>query len=379
MIRQFGPRVFQNIIDRCPENKWITFPAGVFEINTPGWNIGAATACQWPKTSYGAIGNCPPGTSWDDIAPDSERTVFRIKENTAPQRNVAGSWIKVGYTGSVKQTWANIHFEGTEQGMQDPSQTSTTPGPGNDGTSHRLFTNAFFWQLADGSSARDILSTGCFGNNGAPPGETFNFEWYHSTDPILCRVNTDGRREAGGLCYSSVGITFGNTLNGVMRDCYSHHNRHSGIVFFQSVNCRTYNCVLGDPNDLTTDHVNPGVGGNVFNHERTTGNVHYNIQLNCYAVSRPNLEHIMHSNDSWTMTRSGGSYPIDRGTLKLINPSWSKTLFKEVGAPIVVATWIPYWTGNTMVYPDDKPIIVAADQVTPIACKYKFGSTWYDI
>lgn len=379
VVRQFGPGAFQTIIERCPANKWITFPAGVFEINTPGWNIGDNAACQWPKTSFGAIGNCPPGTGWDDLAPDSERTVFRVKANTAPAKNIAGGWFKVGYSGSVKQTWANIHFEGTEQGMQSTSAPDyASGGPGNDGTSHRLFTNFFAWNLADDSSARDILSTGNYGNNGAPPGETFNFQWYHSTGAVLCRVNADGRRQAGGPIYGSAGITFGNTLNSLMIDCYAHHLYQAGIVFFQTANCHTYGCILGHPTDKTTAHItfNKTLGC-WFNHERTTGSTHTDTVLNVYAVNAA-TEHISHSNDSWTLSRSGQNIPIDNGTVKFINPTWSKVLFGGSGYPITYATWVPYWTGNTMTLAN-KPITVQTNGTTTIAAKWNYGGTWYDI
>lgn len=381
-IRQYGDTVFQTIIDRCPTNKWITFPAGVFEINTPGWDaaggIAGSGAVRWPKTSYGAIGNYPPGTGWDNLAPDNVRTVFRVKENTAPAQNVAGSWFQAGFGGSVKQTWANIHFEGTEQGMQVAGDTGNNSGPGNDGTSHRLFTNAQFWNTADGSSARDILSTGNFGNNGAPPGETFGVSWYHSTNAILCRVSVDGRRAAGGSIYSAAGITFGNTLGGTMTDCYTHHNGQAGIVFYQTANCQTYGCRLGDPADHTTNHVNGSANGDWLNHERTTGNVHTDMDLHVFSVGKAQRPHVSHSNDSWTLSRSGQNIPIDNGTLKFVNQTHSNILFSGSGYPLAIATWVPYSTGNTMTT-DNKPVVVAADGVTSVAAKWSCGGPWIDI
>ncbi len=380
-IRQFGDGVFQDIIDRCPANKWITFPAGVFEINTPGWDaaggIAGSGAFRWPKTSYGAIGNYPPGTGWDDLAPDNLRTVFRVKPNTAPTQNVAPACFQIGFSGSVVQSWANIHFEGTEQGMQVAGDTGNNSGPGNDGTSHRIFTNAYFYNLADGSNARDILTTGNFGNNGAPPGESFGMLWYHSTDPILCRIYADGRREAGGDIYSAAGITFGNTLNGVMTDCYTHHNGQAGIVFFQSANCKTYSCRLGDPNDHVTNHVNGSANGDWLNHERTTGSEHYDMNLHVYSVGKSQREHVSHSNDSWTLSRSSQNIPIDNGTLKMVNQTHSQILFAGSGYPMAIATWIPYWTGNTMLVSNRPVTQTTAGATVPV--KWNFGGTWYDI
>lgn len=377
-IYQFGAGVFQTIIERCPANKWMTFPAGVFEINSPGWTIGDNAACQWPKTSYGAIGNCPPGTGWDDLAPDNQRTVFRVKANTAPNKNVAGAWFRIGYSGSVKQSWANIHFEGTDQGMQVSGDTGNNSGPGNDGTSRRLFTNAFFWNVADNSTARDILSTGNFGNNGAPPGETFGFQWYHSTNPVLCRIYVDGRRTAGGPIYSAAGITFGNTLGGILTDSWTHHNGQAGVVFFQTANCVSYGCRLGDPSDHTTNHVNGSTNGDWLNHERTTGNVHTDMDLHVYSVGKSQREHISHSNDSWTLSRSGQNIPVDNGTVRFVNQTHSQILFGGSGYPLTIATWVPYWTGNTM-QSSNGPSIVAADGVTPVAVKWNFGGTWMDV
>lgn len=375
LVRTFEPGGFQTVIARCPRGKIVTFPAGVFEINQPGWNAGDEAACQWPKSSGGAIGNVPPGASWGSIAPDALRTVFRVKANTAPQKNVAGKWFRVGYSGSVAQTWANIHFEGTDQGNQSSRGTSLASGPGNDGTSLRVFTNVFFYKMENGSTARDLLSTGWFGNNGAPPGETFGIQWYHSTRGILCRCSTDGRRSAGGPMYGAVGITLGNALECVMVDCKSYFNGQAGLVLYQSVNCRTYNTILGSALTRSTNHVNGSTRGSWLNHERTSGTEHYNISLRTYAVGRAQVVHVTHSGDDWVLHRDG-TWPTANGSLKLINPSYSKVLF---GGKLTYGTWGPNYGSARATISNSNPPITRTSGGGKVPAMWDFEGTWRDI
>ncbi|MFA5387308.1 MAG: hypothetical protein WC322_02825, partial [Candidatus Paceibacterota bacterium] len=182
----FGVGKFQALVNRMPAGKWMTFPTGVFEVNETDWNISSGYvpgAVRWPKTSPGAIGFCPPGTYWGDAHP--LRTTLRVKANTAPAVNVAGSWFQVGFSDSVQQHWANLHFEGTDQGVQTLANTGIDSGPGNNGYDRKIFTNFLGWNLVDGSTFRDILSTGAYGNNGAPPGESYLFQLYASGGQVL--------------------------------------------------------------------------------------------------------------------------------------------------------------------------------------------------
>lgn len=381
-FRAFGVGVMQKIFNRLPDNKGIAFQDGTFEANEPGWTNGDQAAIQTPKGFIGMAGNDFPGTGFDDLNP--KRTTIRVKPYTgAAGKNVLGAWFKVGYSGSRRFDISNIHFEGTEQGYQASGGTGTA-GPGNDGTSRKLFTNLFVWNVADGCTARDILSTGSFGNSGAPPGETFDIEWYHSTGAKLCRIYTDGRRAKGGPIYSGVGLTFGNALRCTVVDSNFHHGGQAGLVFYQTAYCKSYNVVLGSATDKITTHVSAGAtsshgpvtNGCWLNHERTTGSEHYNMTLNNYGVNKVR-EHISHSNDTFTLSRSGENISLAAGTLLMVDPTWSPVLFAAAGYPITVATWIPYSNGNTQKV-TDKPVFRKADG-SRIPAKWNYGSTWMDI
>lgn len=380
-----GVGVFQTVVARCPANNIVTFPGETFEINQPNWNaVGADSgAVRWPKTSRGLIGNVPTrtsintGASWDaNLNPN--RTIIRVKANTAPIKNVGGAWFQAGFSGSQPLTIANIHFEGTEQGFQSPGDISNNKGPGNDGTSHRLFTNVFLWNTANTSTMRDCFSTGSFGNNGAPPGETFNYEWYHTTGAIACRCDSDGRRQAGGLCYSAVGLTFGNALNPLYGDSWLHHNSQAGFVNFQTYGSTTYDIILGDPNDHTTGHVNGRTHGDWFNLERAGNNWNYRMTLNDFSVGGPQTEHISHSGDVWALDRDGSTYQTGNGLLKMIDPKYSNILF---GGKLAIAAWGPQYGANpSAMLVTNPPQILQADGVTKIPAKWHYHDTpWRDI
>jgi len=371
-FRAFGPGAFQAIANRVPSGKAIGFLGETYEINEPGWTNGDVAAFQVPKYCAGLIGNVPPGNSQDELAP--QRTVLRIKPNTAPDRNWLGQAIKIGYSGSIRFDLANIHFEGTFQGTQTVVGKTLKPGPGNDGTSPRLFTNVLAYNIADGCTARDILSTGWFGNNGAPPGETFGFQWLGSTSGVLCRVAVDSRRAPGeARFHGSAGITVANSLNVIVTDCRAHWVSNAGFVVFQSAGVETYNLTLGHPTDRTVHETLGTSLGSNLNHEQTTGTVHHSPVLNVYPVSRTGV-HISHSNSTYTVSRSGRSIPIANGTVKVIDGKCSPILF---GGKLTVQTWIPYDSGNTMTQAN-VPVIVDKDG-NRVAAKWSFGSSWLDV
>jgi len=383
-FRAFAPDVFTTIADRCPTGKGLIFGYGTYEINTPGWTHGDNSAWQIPKTCIGVVGQTPPGTSWGDIEPTTLRTTLRIKPNTgSTSKNWLGAAIKFGYSGSVRADFANLHFEGTDQGLQTTAAKTIDPGPGNDGTSPRLFTNFFGYNQADGCTMRDCLSTGWYGNNGAPPGEVFGVEWYGSTGGKLHRVCVDGRRAAGGPIYGSAGITFGSSLDCEATDCYAHHCQQAGFVMFQVARCKTYNLVLGDPNDKTTVHVTfNNRKGDWLNHERSTASVHYKTTFNSVYIGGTGV-HATNSNDHYTITRSGESIVLDNGWIGVVDPvSWSNLGFS--GA-LMAQTWQAsdtggaYGNGNTM-KSSNPPRFVIDDGRSPIpAMKWSFDVYWYDV
>jgi len=372
----YGEGTFQSILNRCPSGKKVVFPPGIHEINEPGWPNGDGAAVQVPKTCAGTIGNAPPGTGWDDLKPTTIRTTFRVKENTAPLVNVAGGWFKWGYTGSLRADFANIHFEGTEQGMQ----TSDGGNIGQSGiatTNHRLFTNFFGWNQAQGCTARDCLSTGWSGANGAPPGETFGYEWYHSTGGVVARLYSDGRRASGGPIYGAVGFTLGDAVNCVAIDCYSHHNGFAGWVHYVTSGCQTYNVRLGDPTDHTTAHVTLNyTNGDWLNHELTNGNVHYAPTLNCYAVNKAAKESISHSGRAFSFTQDGLTCDTTNGTLEIVDPTVVTNLGN--GSEVWISSWSPY-DGQTSTYADGAPRpIVRKSDGTLVPFRWNYGPGWVD-
>lgn len=376
-FRAFGDNVFQNIVTRCPSGKKIVFDTGTYEVNRPNWDsVGAgAGAVRVPKTCAGFIGREPPGTSWANILPTTRRTTIRVKPNTAPALNAAGSWFQCGYSGSVRFDYANLHFEGTEQGNQDPAGTGVNAGPGNDGHSRKLFTNFFAWTQANGNTMRDCFSTGWFGNNGAPPGEVFGIEWYHSTNGILSRCAVDGRRELGGPIYASAGYTAGNSVNVIVSECWFHHTAHSALVHFQTANCKSYSTILGDPNDHTTNHISVGrTKGDWLNHEKTTGNLHVDMTLNCFSVGGAQVAHITHSGDAYTLSEGGANYTTTNGTLEMVDPKYSNILF---GGKLTYQTWIPYGGAPNAQLLSNPPITRTKAGVK-IPAKWDFN-TWIDI
>lgn len=350
VTRLFGAGVFQTIINRCPSGKTITFPAGKFIINQPGWAAvsggNGSGAVRWPKYSAGAVGAKPAPRDLEGlVAAEETYTVFEVLENTAPEQNIAPTWFQAGFSGSVQQHWANIVWRGTEQGDQTPDGTSLNPGPGNDGTSKVIFTNVQLFNTPAGSTMRDCLSVGASGNNGAPPGESFLLQFHGTADSTLCRVHVDGRRTVNGPTYAAAGITIANSIRTTATDCSARYCM--GMVFFQTVNCRTYDVFIGDVNDTAPVHITlPRCGSGTLNHERTTGTVHTRLTLETHVNPNRLVEQVHHSNDDWVYTRSGeASVSVANGTLEFIDVRHNAS---HNSGRLYLDTWIPYWNGNTM-------------------------------
>ena len=358
-----GSGKFQALVNRLPAGQTMTFPTCVIEVNEPGWHISSGYvpgAVRWPKTSPGAIGYCPPGTHWADANP--LRTTIRVKANTAPAVNVAGSWFQAGFAGSVEQHWANLHFEGTDQGAQSAGDTGTNSGPGNNGYDRKIFTNFLAWNVPDGSDFRDILSTGCYGNNGAPPGESFLFQVYGGGGQVIrnvtmCRVNGDGRRSpADTHCYPAAGITYGNAVGCTMVDCHVRHVSRAGFVWFQTALCTTYDCDSGirtsaadnvyhDELNSSGAQTNVATHGDWWNHERTTGTIHTRPGFGCFPKGTTDV-HCSHSGDSYALTdpNTGQSWPTANGTLTIADPAYISPIFGD--ALWTCMSWGPTYGSN---------------------------------
>lgn len=374
-FRAYGAGVMNAILQRVPSGKYIIMDPGTYEANEPGWTNGDNAALQVPKTCKGMIGRTPPGTGWADVKPTTARTVIRVKPLTAPAgANTAGAWFKCGYSGSIRSDYANIQWEGTEQGNQIPGGTGGT-GPGNDGHSRKNYTNFFSWTQAPGCTMRDCLSTGWFGNNGAPPGETFGFEWYHSTNGVISRAYADGRRANDNVIYGAVGWTFGNSVNCTLSECWFHHGAFAGLVHFQTANCKSYSSVLGHATEHTANHVSVGrTKGDWLNHERTTGNEHYNMVLNCVSVGGANVAQVTHSGDSYVLTEGGQTFSTANGTLKMVNPKWIPNI---LGGALGIETWNPYGGAPETNQPPNYPVITnTAGNPIPYRWKYDSAGTW---
>jgi hypothetical protein len=385
-FRAFGVGQFQTIAARCPSGKYVIMNTGTYEVNQPDWgSVGAgAGAVRMPKQCAGIIGRNPPGKSWGNLLPTTQRTVIRVKPSTAPAVNVAPAWFQLGYSGSIRFDMANLHFEGTEQGFQTSGGTGVNPGSGNDGTSRKLFTNVYFWNQQPGCTMRDCFSTGWFGNNGAPPGETFGFEWYHSTGGKVSRVYADGRRANDSVIYGAVGFTFGNAIDCTLSDSWFHHNAFAGHVHFKTVRCHTFSMVLGDPADHVSNHVSVGrTKGDWLNHELTNGNEHTDLVLNCKSVGGADVAHITHSNGGnfvLTQWNTGATFTeiTGNGTLKLVDPIWSNIIR---GGRLGIETWVPYGGDPETIKPPNYPVVVrrSGALVPGVDWKYDSVGTWVTI
>ncbi|WP_439593872.1 hypothetical protein [Microbacterium sp.] len=365
VFRAFAPMQFSSIADRAKDKGIVLgrsadgkrIEAGTYELNEPGWPNpkGAVTpdaaAYRLPKGSYGLVADGYEfGHGWDDFKPTTERTVVRVKEYTAPERNVLGGWLKAGYSGSRKGLLiGGFHVEGTEQGLQMASGGDIGAfGVTGQSNLHRIFTNLFVYNAQDDVIVQDIVSTGWSGTHGAPPGESFPVQVYmQGVRGSAWRIYTDGRREKGGPIYGAAGLTVGNAYQFVVGDTWGHHSGQAGFVAYQSIDCRTENLHVGDPSDHETRHVGQIQGGkwttetqgDWLNHERTSGWVHNNPVLDVYAVGRPQREHVSHSGDAFTITRGGKALSAANGTLTLRNPRWSNIIR---GGRLGIGTWVPY-------------------------------------
>jgi hypothetical protein len=356
----------QDCVDQLTETATVTFPPGVFETRRI-WGkapffTGAQTpvrqaALLWPKNCTGVWG------SGRGSLGSTSGTVIRVTPYTCQSAAEGGSWMQSGGSGSQGFFMKNLHIEGTEQGQMTAQILDPTTGkqlPGGDGVSRKLFTNYFANNHGGPFVAEDVFSNGAYGNNGAPPGETFCFQVYGCDGAILRRVECDGRRTVGGPSFASVGITQGNSYNAQWYDCYAHHvnAKTYHMVFFQTAACKTYNCRLGDPSDLdgygdfgvtNPSPTNPGFTGGGFNQERAMDSEHYGMFIynNRKGPNNPDKSvHFNQSSDNWSRTFNGTTWTVaDHQKCLIQDCSWFNH-WGKAGNPLYVSTWIPYG-GNT--------------------------------
>ena len=100
----------------------------------------------------------------------------------------------------------------------------------------------------------DVLVAGWCGDNGAPPGETSGIQLGMNSQyqPIVRRVECDGRFALDGSSYGTVGIHLLKTLNGLVEDCAVHHHRVSAAcVAYHSYGTHWLRTAMGGPTDVS--------------------------------------------------------------------------------------------------------------------------------
>lgn len=391
IFRTYAAGAFNKAVSKVPSGKAIIFGRGVYEYNEPGWTNGEGNnAVYYPKYGAGWYGQeeplVPGGQTLEDLKPTTVRTELRMKPNTAStSKNVAGSAITAGRSGSIPFHQANLAFGATDQGNQTASG-GDIGSPGVDGKMIRIFTNFFGYGMAPGSTSRGIFSYGAAGTNGAPKGESFNFQWHggnYGYGTTLHRVWVDGRRTVGGPIYSAAGITIANMADIHVVDCGANYHAHAGFVNFQSFGLRASNLRLGERTDNSVVHVNLGYNnGNWLNQENTGDAIYYAPILNVVPNVGRLREHVSHSNNSYGMARNGIAYSAVDGKLTLIDPKWAKTLFSGAGYPLTIASWGPlYGDGNPKpsATTNTPPKVIKADgsKVSPV--KWNRYGIWTDI
>ncbi len=316
----------QKVVNKVTGGKVLVLPNAEFTIGTGGWQGkddgkgDFAPALLIHKQCGGLRGT---GTMNFDDPWSSDCTHITLAPNTCRRGSVGGAAVHAGKSGSAPLTFKNFWLTGTDQGKQ----TSSGEGPGSDGKSEKLVTGLYVYN-APSVVAEDLFTNGFHGNNGAPPGETFQNQYVGCGKVTLRRLRTDARREKGGKAYGAVGITVANCAGYVWEDCVSvGSNGSANMVLFQTGPGVTRRLVCGQA------EVIPSVGGVLksgFNHERTTGTVHEDLTV--YAITgRP---HIFHTNDTWS---SGPSGSVVDGSLTIRGVKWNDA--GVASGKLVVETW----------------------------------------
>jgi hypothetical protein len=333
----------------------ISFPEGRFEqsdFRTVGFrSIDVPKQCRglW-GSGRGSIGSST-GTVFSMVPNSSTR-----QADVPPQDNSTPVQMRLMYQGGA--TSPDIHFaqfrvEGTDQG--------------------HIYHNFTVFNPVGKVTMHDVLSHGHYGNNGAPPGETFAIEIHgggnNLTNPVIYDCEADGRRTIGGPNYGAVGFDIANCVQGSWTNCYAHHTVASSFVVFQSFNIQSTDIRLGDPTDTDGVGVDGFNYGGWLNHERTSGCVHTRPKFYRVFKNRSKTVHCTFSNDTYTQ----GGFSTANGTMKLIAPT-----FNDIwgDGKLYVQTWHPYWNGCSMTGAGGTgipatPFAVQADGTTPLAA-YKY-------
>jgi hypothetical protein len=306
----------------------ISFPEGRFETRDFATG-GSLYATVIPKNCLGIWGSgrgsvgSSVGTVFS-MVPNSSTKAGNVpaQDNSTPvqMRNM----MHIGATGT-ELSYAQFRVEGTDQG--------------------HIYHNFTIYAPPGKVTVQDVLSHGHYGNNGAPPGETFGIEILGNnnnlTDPLVQRCEVDGRRAIGGPNYGAVGFDYENLVRGRWVDNYAHHTNFASTVCFQSFNITSSNMICGDPSDTDGVGVDGRNAGGWMNHERTSGCVHTNPTLFRVFKNIGKTVHITHSNDTYTR----GGFTTANGTLKIVNPK-----FNDIWGDnkLYIQTWHPYWTGCSM-------------------------------
>jgi hypothetical protein len=319
------------VMARMTTAKIITFPEGVFEVID--FNAVSSTfAIVIPKVCVGLWGSGPGRlgvTTAGDTTP-GVGTVFKVKANTATkqsQQPAQGS-------GGTTPFRVLMHIGGLSDFSAGQFKVEGTP---QSGILYHGFTS---YNLNGVLTAQDILVTGCQGNNGAPPGETFSFEIHQPHTYDVRRIECDGRRFVGDVNNMAVGITTANVSSGILRHCNLHHMIASALVLYQAAGTFTFDCIIDNASNTA-----PSAFAGGINHERAGGNTHVRpVITNARSGAQV---HTTHSNDSFAATYNGVSVNTADGTLTYVDPIWN-SLATHTDGKLWLQSWHPYSNGCTM-------------------------------
>jgi hypothetical protein len=209
---------------------------------------------------------------------------------------------------------------------------------------------------------KNLLACGWFGNNGAPPGETFGLGISGGNGPhMMIDCEMDGRRSlTDPTCYGAVGWTVENTYGAQIIRCNSHHGNASAGVCFQAFNTQTTDCIYGPQAAANR--------GSSINHERTDQTVHVRPVLH---KSSTQIINVTHSNDTFTANIDGHACSSVNGGLKIVGPTF-EPLYSD--GKFYIQSWTPYSNGDTM-QDTSPPLVTLADGVTHLPYKWVHGAS----